>query len=141
MRSAPLARTFGVATVIVAAAVATSGCAHRSARGPDEFAVQRNAPLIIPPDFNLTPPVAGTAGLSPSDAQQQAIDTLFGGAAPRSAAETSMLDAAGRDSAQIGIRSTAADPGTRVVDKGATTLQILSAPAADSNIASAQVGQ
>ena len=134
-------RSVIAAAVVLAAAVATSGCAHHAARGPDEFAVQRNAPLIIPPDFNLTPPVAGTAGLSPSDAQQQAIDTLFGGPAPRSAAETSMLDAAGRDSAQVGIRSTAADPGTRIVDKGSTTLQILSAPAADSNIATAQVGQ
>jgi DUF3035 family protein len=130
------------AVLMAGAAVATAGCAHRGGpSAPDEFAVQRNAPLVIPPDFNLTPPVAGTAGLSPSDAQQQAIDTLFGGPAPRSAAETSMLDAAGRDSAQVGIRSTAADPGTRVVDKGSTTLQILSAPAADSNIASAQVGQ
>jgi len=139
MRKAP--RAVAAAAGLLAAALATTGCAHRGTRGPDEFAVQRNAPLIIPPDFNLTPPVAGTAGLSPSDAQQQAIDTLFGGPAPRSAAETSMLDAAGRDSAQVGIRSTAADPGTRIVDKGSTTLQILSAPAADSNIASAQVGQ
>ena len=23
---------------------------------PDEFAVQRAAPLVVPPDFNLTPP-------------------------------------------------------------------------------------
>lgn len=134
-------RSAFAAAAVLAAAVAISGCAHHAARGPDEFAVQRNAPLVIPPDFNLTPPVAGTAGLSPSDAQQQAIDTLFGGPAVRSAGENTMLDAAGRDSAQIGIRSTAADPGTRIVDKGATTLKILSAPAADSNIATAQVGQ
>jgi hypothetical protein len=127
--------------VLMAAAVATAGCAHRGANVPDEFAVARNAPLVIPPDFNLTPPVAGTAGLSPSDAQQQAIDTLFGGPVPRSAAETSMLDEAGRDSAQTGIRSTAWDPDTRIVDKGATTLNILSAPAANSNVASAQAGQ
>ena len=26
----------------------------------DEFAVARNAPLVIPPDYSLTPPVAGT---------------------------------------------------------------------------------
>ncbi|MGZ2412748.1 DUF3035 family protein [Sphingomonas sp. F9_3S_D5_B_2] len=127
--------------VLLAAAVATTGCAHRGSSTPDEFAVARNAPLVIPPDFSLTPPVAGTAGLTPGDAQQQAIETLFGGAAPRSAAETSMLDAAGRDSAQLGIRSTAWDPDTRIVDKGRTTLDILSAPAADSNIASAQAGQ
>lgn len=130
--------------VVILAAVATSGCSiFRSSRNnaPDEFAVARNAPLIIPPDFNLTPPVAGTAGLSAGDAQQQAIDTLFGGPAPRSASELMMLDEAGRDRAQIGIRSTVWDPDTRVVDKGATTLQILTAPAADTNVASAQAGQ
>jgi hypothetical protein len=52
-----------------------------------------------------------------------------------------MLDQAGRESAQVGIRSNVWDPGTRVVDKGPTTLQILNAQAGDSNIASAQAGQ
>ena len=124
---------------VVFAAVATSGCAHRKA--PDEFAVARSAPLVVPPDFNLAPPVAGTAGLSPEGAQQQAIDALFGGPAPRSNAETSMLDVAGRDSAQLGIRSTVWDPDTRVVDHGPTTLTILNAQPTDSTIASAQAGQ
>ena len=53
----------------------------------------------------------------------------------------SLLQQAGRDIAQIGIRSTVWDPDTRVVDKGPTTLTILSAPAADSNIATAQIGR
>src|SRR6058998_2438380 len=101
-----------IATVIVAAA-ATTGCATNR-RTPDEFMVARNAPLIVPPDFNLAPPVAGTAGLSAGEAQQQAIDALFGGPAPRSSAETSLLDAAGRSDAQIGIRSTVQDQDTRV---------------------------
>src|SRR3954471_3782155 len=94
-----------ISALVVVAAVATSGCATFRKRNatPDEFAVSRNAPLVIPPDFSLAPPVAGTAGLSPSDAQQQAIDTLFGSPAPRSNAETSLLDTAGRDSAQSGI--------------------------------------
>jgi hypothetical protein len=129
---------------LLVAAVATSGCSMFKSRAnvaPDEFAVARNAPLIIPPDFSLAPPVAGTAGISVGDAQQQAIDALFGGPAPRSQAETSMLDSAGRERAPIGIRSTVWDPDTRIVDKGATTLQILAAPAADSNVASAQAGQ
>jgi len=131
-----------IATVIVAA-VATSGCAVFKKRGgtPDEFAVARNAPLVIPPDFSLTPPVAGTGGLSPTDAQQQAIDALFGGPAPRSASELMLLDQAGRERAQIGIRSNVRVPDTRVVDKGAETVKILNAPAADTNIASAQPGQ
>jgi Protein of unknown function (DUF3035) len=124
---------------VLIAAVGVSGCATRG-KTPDEFAVARNAPLIVPPDFNLAPPVAGTAGLTPGEAQQQAIDALFGGPAPRSNAETSLLDAAGRDDAQLGIRSTVWDPSTRIVDHGRTTLTILSAQPADSNIASAQAG-
>ena len=128
-----------IATLAVAA-LATSGCAALSGKqaAPDEFAVARNAPLIIPPDFNLAPPVAGTQGISAGEAQQQAIDTLFGGPAPRSAAETSLLDQAGRGDAPVGIRSTAWDPDTRIVDKGRTTLQILAAPPANTSIASAQ---
>src|SRR6478736_7349730 len=129
--------------VILIAAVSTSGCAVFKKRGsaPDEFAVARNAPLIIPPDFSLAPPVAGTAGLTAGEAQQQAIDTLFGGPAPRSPGETSLLDAAGRNDAQLGIRSTVWDPDTRLVDKGPTTVQILTAANTQTNVASAQTGQ
>ena len=130
--------------LVLVAALATSGCAAfggRRAKVSDEFLVARNAPLVIPPDFNLAPPVAGTQGLSAGEAQQQAIDALFGGPAPRSEAETSLLDAAGRGDAPIGIRSTVWDPETRVVDKGATTLQILAAPPANSSVASAQAGR
>ena len=69
------------------------------------------------------------------------VAVLFGGPAPRSNAETSLLDAAGRDAAQFGIRSTVADQDTRIVDKGQATITILQAQPADSNIASAQAGQ
>ena len=131
------------AALVLAATVATSGCAAMRGRSstPDEFAVARSAPLIVPPNFNLAPPVTGTVGLSPADAQQQAIDALFGGPAPRSQAETSLLDMAGRDIAQIGIRSTVWDPDTRIVDKGPTTLNILAVQPMNSNIASASTGQ
>jgi len=129
--------------LVLAAAVATSGCAVLKGRpaSPDEFAVARNAPLIIPPDFSLAPPVAGTAGLTPTEAQQQAVDALFGGPAPRSPGEMSLLDLAGRNSAQSGIRSQVWDPDTRIVDKGRTTLQILSAANTSTDVASAQPGQ
>ena len=129
--------------MVLAAAVTASGCAANRghSRTPDEFAVARNAPLIIPPDFSLTPPVAGTQGLTPTEAQQQAIDALFGGPAPRSPGEMSLLDEAGRGDAQVGIRSQVWDPDTRIVDKGRTTLQILSAANSSTNIASAQPGQ
>ena len=129
--------------LVLAAAATTGGCSifKGHASTPDEFAVARNAPLIIPPDFSLAPPVAGTAGLSPAEAQQQAIDALFGGPAQRSPGETSLLDAAGRNSAQMGIRSQVWDPDTRIVDKGPTTVQILTAQNSSTNVASAQTGQ
>jgi hypothetical protein len=127
-----------ITAILAVAAVATSGCAtHRGRQSvADEFQVARNAPLI-----SLAPPVAGTQGLSAGEAQQQAIDALFGGPAPRSASETSLLDEAGRGDAPIGIRSTVWDQDTRVVDKGAETLQILAAPAANTSVATAQAGQ
>lgn len=130
------------ALALCVAMLATAGCAAITGRqaAPDEFAVARNAPLIIPPDFTLAPPVAGTVTTT-NDVQQQAIDTIFGGPAPRSQAEMSMLEQAGRGTAQIGIRSTAWDPDTRVVDKGPITLSILAVPESDTDVASAQINQ
>lgn len=129
--------------VITAMAVALSGCAAFKKRGTalDEFAVARNAPLVIPPDYTLTPPVAGTVGISATDAQSQAIEALFGGPAPRSATENTILSAAGRDRAAPGARSTAGDPETRVVDKGAATPAIIAAPAGNGRDASAATPQ
>ncbi len=131
------------ALLVLVPAVLLGGC---SMFGPkqkslDEFAVARNAPLVIPPDYSLTPPVAGTVSMSAQDAQTQAIEALFGGPAPRSAGEMAMLERAGRDRAALGIRSTAGDPDTRIVDKGAATQSILAAPPADSDLATAQVPQ
>ena len=128
--------------LVLIPAIALGGCSiFRSKSAPDEFQVARNAPLVIPPDSSLTPPVAGTAALNPQDAQQQAIDALFGGPAPRSRSEMDILEKAGRDRTQIGARSTAGDPDPRVVDKGPTTVAILNAPEQDSQVASAQVPQ
>ena len=125
-------------------APALGGCALFGGggdRAPDEFAVARNAPLVIPPDYALRPPAAGTTILTPQDAQSRAIEALFGGPAPRSSVETSLLNRAERDNAPIGVRSMVGDPDTRVVDKGAVTSAILTAPEQNAQIASAQVPQ
>ena len=122
-------------------ALALAGCGTlfgTKQQSLDEFAVARNAPLVIPPDYSLTPPVAGTISTSAESAQAQAVEALFGGPAPRSQSETSLLEAAGRDRVTVGVRSTAGDPGTRVVDKGQTTLTIINAPEGDTPTASAQ---
>src|SRR5690606_16964036 len=93
---------------------------------PDEFAVQRQAPLVVPPDFALVPPEPGAPRPAEGTAAQQALEALFGGPAPRSAVETSALQRAG--TADPGIRSAVGDPATFTVDKGTTTRAIIAAP-------------
>ena len=127
--------------ILIAPAILLAGCSvfgGGKQKSLDEFAVARNAPLVIPPDYSLTPPVAGTVSMTAQDAQGQAIQALFGGPAPRSSTEMSVLERAGRDRASLGIRSSVGDPNTRVVDKGQSTQTILAAPEADSQDASAQ---
>ena len=128
-------------SLVLIPAIALGGCAvFKSKSGtPDEFAVARNAPLVIPPDYSLTPPVAGTATASPEDAQQQAVEALFGGPAPRPPSESLLLDEAGRDRVALGVRSIVGDPNTNVVDMGATTRTIIAAPQSDTQIASVQI--
>ncbi len=96
---------------------------------PDEFAVQRQAPLVVPPDFTLTPPAPGAPRPAEGTAQEQALDALFGGPAPRSQTEISVLDRAG--AAAPGIRSLAGDPETNTVAKGRVTRDIIAAPEGD----------
>jgi hypothetical protein len=96
---------------------------------PDEFAVGRSAPLVIPPDYALAPPRPGEPVPQGSDARTQALEALFGGPAPRSASEQQLLSAAGTTNIAPGARSVAGDPNTVVVDKGAVTQTILTAPA------------
>ena len=131
-----------ITPLLLLPALAIGGCAALGGGGaPDEFLVVRNAPLIIPPDYTLTPPVAGTAAVSPADAQGQAIDALFGGPAPRSNSERSLLENAGRDRALVGARSSIADTHTRVVDKGSVTATILATGQGDSRDARVQVSR
>ena len=98
---------------------------------PDEFAVARQAPLVIPPDFALVPPQPGAARPQDTAANAQTLDALFGGAAVRSPAESGVVADAGADNDDPGIRSSAGDPGTTVVDKGSTTRDIVAAPEGD----------
>ena len=126
--------------VLALATVALSGCGttglFNRAR-PDEFAVSRQAPLVIPPDFALVPPNPGAPRPQENDASQQALDALFGGPAPRSAVEKDTLGRAG--TAAPGIRSEVGDPQTNTVDKGSVTRDILAAPEGDGREAQAVI--
>ncbi|MBO9714119.1 DUF3035 domain-containing protein [Sphingomonas sp.] len=114
----------------LALAASLSACGHKGydrAR-PDEFAVARQAPLVIPPDFALAPPQPGAPRPQDTTAAAQGLDALFGGSAARSPGENAVLDSAGRTSADGGARSSAGSPDTNVVDKGTTTRDIIAAP-------------
>lgn len=123
-----------IATCLVGTLGGLSACGSRGVFDrdrPDEMAVTRQAPLVVPPDFALVPPAPGAAPTVTSDANRQAMEAMFGGPAPRSAGEAATLNAADRDAAMPGIRSSVGDPQTNMVDKGATTRDILVAPEGD----------
>lgn len=113
------------------AAMLLAGCAAGGPLGrerPDEFAVARNAPLVVPPDFTLTPPRPGEPDAGTGDPRAQALQALFGGPQPRSAVEQNILQQAEADAALLGARSIAGDPGTRVVNRGALVQTIVQLP-------------
>ncbi len=126
---------------VLLATVALAGCGSTgllNRERPDEFAVQRQAPLVVPPDFSLTPPAPGAPRPAEGTASSQALDALFGGPAPRSQVETSALDRAG--TAEPGIRTSVGDPQTNTVAKGDVTRDILVAPQGDGREAQTQAG-
>jgi hypothetical protein len=137
-------RIVNIGLAASAAAFLLAGCGGGGIAGrqrPDEFAVARNAPLVIPPDYSLVPPKAGQPSAESSDARTQALQALFGGPAPRSQSENNVLNAAGGDRTAIGARSVAGDPNTVVVDKGAVTQTIVAAPPGPGKDATASTPQ
>ncbi len=102
---------------------------------PDEFAVSRQAPLVIPPDFALTPPQPGQPRPQTGGAQQQTLEAMFGGAQARSVTESAIVGQAGE--ADAGIRSSVGDADTFTVDKGSVTRDIIAAPEGDGQNAQA----
>ncbi|GLT01096.1 hypothetical protein GCM10007897_24870 [Sphingobium jiangsuense] len=135
-------RKLMIATCLLGTLAGLSACGSRGIMNrdrPDEMAVTRQAPLIIPPDFALVPPAPGAAPTATADSSRQAMEAMFGGPSARSAAETEALKQAGREDVAPGIRSSVGDPASNIVDKGATTRDILAAPEGDGQNARAAV--
>lgn len=119
------------ASVVMGLALASllSGCTDfRQAMGiekvsPDEFAIVTKAPLVMPPDYALRPPVPG-AGRPIEDQQGvQAQNALFGSnATPVSdgvvtAGEFALLTSSGAGSANPHIRTVLATETNAIVQK------------------------
>jgi Protein of unknown function (DUF3035) len=134
-------RKISALIALSASALLLSGCGggglfNRSR--PDEFAVQRQAPLVVPPDFALTPPAPGAPRPNDASTAQQAQTALFGSPQPRSAVETTVGNKAGQ--AAPSIRSTVGDPSTQTVDEGSVVRDIVGAPEGDGREATTTIG-
>jgi hypothetical protein len=131
-----------VVALSLLALTACSKTTYKHKDAPDEFAISRNAPLIVPPDYTLAPPRPGQPRPLGTDSQSQAVDALFGPgtkAPPKSASETSLLDQAGATKPDPTVRSTVGNPNTPTVDKGAFLQELLSAKPGSANPAVASV--
>lgn len=67
--------------LLAASAMLLAGCKSNdiaNRKRPDEFAVGKQAPLVIPPDYALVPPKPGAPRPIANDSQQQALEALFG---------------------------------------------------------------
>jgi hypothetical protein len=139
-------RTIATVVALAGGAAVLGGCAHTKATGfgnrnaPNEFAVTRSPPLVIPPDFALRPPRPGAPRPQEATAATQALSAMFGGQAQTSAGQQGLVEGAGGP-AEPGIRSAAGDPTTDVVDKGSTTKDILAAPAGNTGTTTATTPQ
>jgi hypothetical protein len=133
--------------LLAAAALALTACGKSGLAGrdaPDEMAISRNAPLVVPQDYSLAPPRPGAPRAAATDAQSAAMEALFGPGArvpPKSPAEQQLLDKAGAGNTDPAIRSSAGDPKTPTVNKGAFVRELLDAPAAtrDAQMAAATI--
>lgn len=89
---------------------------------PDEFAVMRKAPLVLPPNYNLRPPRPGAAGPQEQSAQEAGARAVFGddrmapplGASP---GEVVLLDRAGASEADTRIRQVVDEETASIVEK------------------------
>lgn len=99
---------------VLAAATAASGCASVSRAvgatrtAPDEFRVVSQAPLTLPPDYNLRPPRPGEPRPQELQPADEARVALFGETVGQSASqgERTLVAAAGADAADANIRDT-----------------------------------
>lgn len=94
------------------AVIALSGCASASRTlgitkdAPNEFNILTNAPLIVPPEYNLRPPSPGESSLLDNYSQRSAREALIGEVDPTepSEGEVILLTRAGAGRADQEIR-------------------------------------
>ncbi len=139
-------RAFALVAGAAAVLAACGGNDIADRKRPDEFAIGKQAPLVVPPDFALAPPRPGAPRPIGADSQQQALEALFGPGVqlpPKSAIENQILSDAQAVRIDANVRATADDvPGgvaTSTVDKGSFLRELMDAPAGTRNADIARV--
>src|SRR5471030_2981276 len=77
MRLLKTALAMGLCVVALTGCQAMRDAAGLQKKSPDEFAVTTKAPLVIPPDFNLRPPMPGAPPANTLDPSSNAEAALF----------------------------------------------------------------
>jgi hypothetical protein len=136
--------TAGAAAVLLAGCTDMREIAGLQKKSPDEFAVTTKAPLVIPPDFNLRPPMPGAPPANQVDPTTNAEQALFSTADPQTVAngmrgnysmgEKLLLAHAGAQNADPGVRAKiAADSRTLQNANRSFTDRVLGASATADN--------
>jgi hypothetical protein len=126
-----MTQSLKIAGIGLGLACTLTGCsAMKSALGmdkrpPDEFAIVTKAPLVVPPDFALRPPRPGAQDTQELTSTQSAAQTVFGrevekptATGSQSPGEVALLESAGADRADAGIRDQVAADNKSAVTKG-----------------------
>ena len=85
-------KRLNAAMAVTVCGFALAGCsslrdlAGLQKKSPDEFAVTTKAPLVIPPDFNLRPPMPGAPPTNTLDPSSNAQQALFNNSDPQTVA-------------------------------------------------------
>jgi hypothetical protein len=86
MRLLKTALAMGLGTAALMGCQSLRDMAGLQKKSPDEFAVTTKAPLVIPPDFNLRPPMPGAPPSNTRDPSTNAEMALFSNTDPQTVA-------------------------------------------------------
>lgn len=86
LKSLRMLLVLAVAVTALTACQSLRDAAGLSKKSPDEFAVTTKAPLVIPPDFNLRPPMPGAPPTNQLDPSENAEQALFNNVDPQTEA-------------------------------------------------------
>ncbi|WP_262691939.1 DUF3035 domain-containing protein [Kordiimonas aestuarii] len=115
--------------LVLVAGLALAACGSKK-NSPNEFDVVSRAPLVVPPEADLTPPRPGEPNAQEIDPGRQAFEALFPGkefkrSKPKSKGEAELLSRLGRS--EPDVRSNAGQKDLDVVKKAVLMADLLDA--------------